>query len=314
MKIIDYNDQIDRQSAVTIGNFDGVHRGHQTLIRELVRRAHEKNLSSVLLTFDPHTRSILYPDLPQSLLTTFDEKAKLIELLGVDYLMKIPFTKEFSDISPEQFLEEVLIKKLHTAEWVMGEGHTIGRERQGGKKFLHNAMDKYHINIFTAELLARNETVVSSTEIRKLVIEGRVAEALEMLGHPYLISAERVSGLKIGSQLGYPTLNFRRPPSQKVIPPPGVYAAELEFEGIVQPGALYFGDCPTFSNRDVHFEFHSLNLSGKQPEINQKALIWLYKYIREDKVFNEADALVNQIRTDVEKIKLYFMEEKRTWR
>lgn len=314
MKIIGYQNSIKERSIVSIGNFDGVHRGHQTLIREMVKRARERKLKSVLVTFEPHTRVVLYPELPQCILTTFEEKARLIELLGVDYIMKIPFDLEFSQISPERFFEETLVGKLNISEWIMGEGHAIGKNRSGGKKFLHEAVSKYHIDIFTADLLTGNETTISSSQIRKLITGGRAAEALEMLGHPYLITAERISGLKIGSQIGYPTLNFRRPPSQKVIPPPGVYAAELEFDGNIQAGALYFGDCPTFSQRDVHFEFHSFDLSGTQPDEGQHAHIWLYKFIRQDRMFSDTEELVKKIENDIEGITTFFKEEKRTWR
>ncbi len=314
MKLLELSDRPERKCVVTVGNFDGIHKGHRLLISDVVRRAKEKDLCSVVVTFDPHTRCVLYPELNQVLLTTFDEKVFLIDLLGVDYLFRIPFDKEFSRMSPDDFVQKVLVTHLNAAEWVMGEGHTVGKERAGGKKFLHEAMGKYHITTFTTDLLIRDEQIVSSTEIRKNIIEGRIADAVEMLGHPYLISAERTKGLKIGSQIGYPTLNFIRPPSQKVIPPPGVYAAELEFDGNVQPGALYFGECPTFAHRDVHFEFHSLDLNGREPVMGQTAHIWLYKFIRKDQAFGDPGALVGQIKKDINDIVTFFKEEKRPWR
>ena len=315
MKVLEYNGDLPRAETVaTVGNFDGVHKGHDILVREVVKRAKENNLCSAVITFDPHTREILYPELSQFLLTTFDEKALLLERLGVDYLFRIPFDKKFSQMSPEDFVEKILVNRLRATSWVMGEGHSVGKERAGGKKFLRDAMGKYHITIFTADLLTREEQVVSSTAIRKCIIDGSITEAVEMLGHPYLISAIRTRGLKIGSQIGYPTLNFIRPPSQKVIPPPGVYAAELEFDGVVQPGALYFGECPTFAQRDVHFEFHSLDLTGREPEVGQTAHIWLYKFIRKDRTFTDPDELVKGIKKDINAITTFFQEEKPTCR
>ena len=316
MNVLLQSDRVspNEKCVVSVGNFDGVHKGHQILIRHIVQQARERGACSALVTFEPHTRAALYPELPHHLLTTFDEKVSLIEGLGIDYLMKINFDQAFSEASPEVFVEEILQQKLHTIAWIMGEGHAIGKNRSGGKKFLHDAVSKYHIDIFTADLLSRDSLTISSTQIRKFVMEGRVTEAVEMLGHPYLISAVRTQGLKIGSQLGYPTLNFKRPPSQKVIPPPGVYAAELEFKGNVLPGALYFGDCPTFAQRDIHFEFHALQFNGQFPEDDETALIWLYRFIRNDRSFLSTQELVEQIRHDVNEIRHFFSEEKRPWR
>lgn len=316
MKIVESSDNsiMSRNTVVTVGNFDGIHRGHEVLIKSVVQRAKEKGISSAIITFDPHTRMVLFPELPHYLLTTFEEKAFLLEQLGVDILFKISFDDQFRQMSPEEFVKEILVNRLRTTDWLMGEGHSIGKERAGGKKFLREAMSKYHINTFTADLLTLDDTIVSSTEIRKLIMDGRVADAIEMLGHPYLISAERIQGLKIGSKLGYPTLNFIRPPSQKVIPPPGVYAAELEFDGKVQPGALYFGDCPTFAHRDIHFEFHSLDLIGREPEYGQIAHLWLYKLIRKDQAFSDPNELVENIKKDINGIVKFFQEEKRPWR
>lgn len=316
MKVLDINDSVDfaKKSIVTVGNFDGVHRGHRVLIDDLVKRAKKENKRSVVITFDPHTREVLFPDLPSNLLTTFSEKKRLIELLDVDCLLRIPFNREFSEMLPQEFIEKILISKLNVSDWIMGEGHSIGKNRSGGRKFLHDAMSKYHINIFATSLMRVGTETVSSTQIRKHVIKGNVAEAVGMLGHPYLISANRIEGLKVGSRLGFPTLNFRRPPSQKVLPPSGVYAAELEFGTNVIQGALYFGECPTFSNRDVHLEFHAFNMGDHEPEIGSEVGIWAYKFIRADKPFSGELQLVDQIKKDIIDIEKFFLEEKQTWR
>lgn len=316
MKVLSLSDQLssDISTVVSVGNFDGVHRGHRILIKEVMQRAEKKNSASALVTFEPHTRVALYPELPHQLLTTFEEKAILIQKYGIDYLLKIPFNKSFSTKSAESFMEDVLFSKLHMIEWIMGEGHAVGKNRSGGKKFLHEAMGKYHIPIFTADLLKNKAMVVSSTQIRKLISEGNLADAVEMLGHPYLISAQRVEGLKIGSQIGVPTLNFKRPPSQKVVPPAGVYAAELEFNDSVLTGALYFGACPTFENRDAHFEFHAFDLKETYPQIGETANIWVHRFIRSDKAFSNTEDLVKHIKIDVNEIRQYFSEEKLQWR
>lgn len=308
MKILSTTEEIaaGETTVVSVGNFDGIHRGHQLLIEEIIRHAQKKGSSTAIVTFEPHTRLALYPELPQFLLTTFEEKALLIEQSGIDYLLKIPFTPEFSRLPPDLFLEKYLIEKLHMTDWFMGEGHSIGKDRSGGKKFLHDAMSKYHINIFTENLMSKDEIVISSTQIRKFISEASISEAVEMLGHPYLIKAERASGLKIGTQIGVPTLNFQRPTEQKVIPPPGVYAAELEFGEIKLSGALYYGDCPTFENREAHLEFHALEFDGRQPEIGESSSIWLHRFIRNDQTFKSVDDLINQMKVDIETIRTFF--------
>jgi len=312
MKILGPEQNItdNEKTVVTVGNFDGVHRGHIALFSELSKRARDKGCKSVVVTFEPHTREVLYPELPVELLTTFEEKATLIEQCGIDYVMKIPFTQEFSELSPDQFVETILIDKLHATDWVMGEGHAVGKNRSGGKKFLHEAMGRYHITIFAADLYTRNTTVVSSTQIRKLIVEGRIAEAVGMLGHPYLITTERVEGIKLGVKLGFPTLNFRKPPSQKVLPPPGVYAASLSHGAANWNGALYFGECPTFTHREAHFEFHALALDrGTPPEPGERAHLWLYEFIRGDMGFADAQELAARIKKDIIKIRTIFTQE-----
>jgi riboflavin kinase/FMN adenylyltransferase len=308
MKILSITDEIatSETTVVSVGNFDGIHRGHQLLIEEIISYAQKKGSRTAIVTFEPHTRLALYPQLPQFLLTTFEEKVLLVEQSGIDYLLKVPFTPEFSRLPPDIFLEKYLIGKLHMTDWFMGEGHSIGKDRSGGKKFLHDAMSKYHINIFTENLMSKNDKVISSTQIRKFISEASISEAVEMLGHPYLNRAERASGLKIGTQIGVPTLNFQRPTEQKVIPPPGVYAAELEFKDIKLTGALYYGDCPTFENREAHLEFHALEFDGRQPDIGEPSSIWLHRFIRNDQTFKSIEDLVSQMNVDIETIRTFF--------
>lgn len=311
MQILSNNDTLPEKitSIITVGNFDGIHHGHQRLIEEIVQRAHTENKVSALITFDPHTRSVLNPDQPLELLTTFSEKAHLLRSFGIDALVRLRFDEEFRRQTPENFVKNILVNQLHTSTWLMGSGHTIGKDRSGSKNILQTILSKYHIMAFTADLLKQDDMIVSSTQIRKCITQGDIAEALEMLGHPYLISANRIQGLKIGSQLGFPTLNFDRPPSQKVLPPSGVYAAKLEFNGSIHTGALYFGDCPTFSDRAAHLEFHAFANSDVFPQTGDQAWIWLYKFIRLDRIFPTTAELVEQISNDIKTIQIFFSEE-----
>ena len=309
MKILTGTDSLDRTEAtvVTVGNFDGVHLGHRKLLDEIVAHAEAAGLRSAVVTFEPHTRIALHGDAANDLLTSFEEKTFLIGLVGVDYLLRLPFDSLLKEKSPDSFVEEILVQKLHVAEWVMGEGHVFGRNRSGSEIFLRAVEDKYHFKTFVAKLLTRNGNAVSSTQIRRCITHGRIAEAVVMLGHPYLISVERTRGVRLGAKLGYPTLNFIKPPLRKAIPPPGVYAAELEYKGIRERGALYFGECPTLhDHRDVHFEFYSFARGKEEIPEGDRALLWLHFYIRADATFSGTDELVKQMAQDVDRIKAFF--------
>lgn len=315
MKVIDIiKETIDNKykTIVTIGNFDGVHSGHRYLIDTTVQKAYKNGLKSVVITFEPHTKFIVGEEKTRfNILTTFEEKERLLKDIGVDYLVRIPFTKEFSNLTTEQFIEEFLVKKLNTVEWIMGEGHTIGKNRENDNKYLHNLVSKYHINLFIVKLLRKDDSVISSTKIRKNIITGNIINAIEMLGHPYLIAVKRTKGLGLASSLGFPTLNFATPSSEKVIPPAGVYAAKLEFNNIYENGALYFGESPTLAKREIHFEFYSIEKEHPFfPETGEKALLWLYNFIRGDKIFSSKELLGKQIKNDVKKIEQFFIKEK----
>lgn len=321
MRILSIDDALpaNESTVLTVGNFDGVHCGHRALLDTVVKRARAAGRRAAAVTFEPHTRLANVAGAPEGggheILTTFGEKARLLELFGLDYLVKVPFDAAFSRKGPEEFIGEVLAGRLHLAEWVLGRGHAVGRDRTGDEIFLHAMEGKYHFKTLIAELLSVEGQAVSSTAIRELITNGRIAEAVARLGHPYLISAVRTRGIRLATSLGYPTLNFRSPPSRKVISPAGVYAAELEYGGKLEYGALYFGGCPTFGgNREVHFEFHSFSASvGEIPE-GSTADIWMHSFIRADRVFAGSAELVAQIKDDVERIKTYFTKENKQWR
>jgi riboflavin kinase / FMN adenylyltransferase len=310
MKIVRLNEVAElpiEGSVVSVGNFDGIHQGHDLLIKEVVGRARSHGLSSVIITFDPHTRAVLSPESIQPVLSTFEEKTVLLEQYGLDYLACIPFNREFASLSAEDFIDTVLIRIFKARQWVMGEGHTFGKNHQGNKNFSHYSQGTNHINTVLVDSMVVNNRNISSTEIRKNILQGRVGEAINKLGHPYLIVSRRISGLKKGTQLGYPTLNFAGLSSNKVLPPPGIFAAELEYGKNRWKGALYFGNCPTFANRETHFEFHIFDFTGNEPEESEKANLWLYSMIRPDAAFSDTDKLTEAIQEDIINIKKFFL-------
>jgi len=302
-------------SVLTVGNFDGVHRGHRQLFDKVLDRARISGLRSIAVTFEPHTRGVTTEGNGSDLLTTFEEKARLIELLGIDYLMKVPFDTAMRRNSPESFIADILSGRLRMKEWVLGQGHAIGKDRAGNEQFLHAMEGKYHFKTFVADLLTLGGGTVSSTLIRNLIDQGSVTEAVALLGHPYLVAADRTTGLKIGRTLGYPTLNFTKPLVQKVIPPPGVYVAELEYHGTVEQGSLYYGECPTLGgHREVHFEFFSFARGAEEIATGDRAWLWMYAFVRADRTFASTEELVQQIKYDVETTKTFFTKEKKQWR
>ena len=313
MKLITSNERTVLPAAgsvVSVGNFDGVHRGHGLLIKDVVSIAKEKGLTSVIVTFEPHTRAVLTPGADQPILSTLEEKTVLIGLYGVDYLVCIPFTPEFAALSADEFVQRYLIERFNARHWVMGEGHTFGKNHGGNKNFSHESKGKNDIYVVSTSSMHMHERVISSTEIRSCIVEGRIDDAVAMLGHPYLLISRRISGVKKGTQIGYPTINFESLPSNKVLPPPGIYAAEVEFEKHRWKGALYFGDCPTFGNRDRHFEFHLFDYQGIEPPHGAKAFLWLHTKIRFDKAFTDAAQLSASIKEDIAAIKYFFSQEK----
>jgi riboflavin kinase/FMN adenylyltransferase len=311
MKIITTENQVPdiEKSVITVGNFDGIHKGHYYLIEKLRERAQHHNADSIIVTFEPHTRAFFNPTRKIARLSTFDEKALLLREFAIDYLVCLRFDKELATMTPEDFVKKILIQRFKAVEWVMGKNHTFGKNRKGDYNFLREYDGKNHFNMISVDLYTDSSFIVSSTEIRNLLDEGRMVETMKMLGHPFLVRAERIHGMKKGSELGYPTLNFRCPPSHKVIPPPGVYAAEVEYGDTRLCGALYFGNCPTFGDRDYHFEFNSLDTISIDPELHKNVAIWIHKFIRYDKTFSSQDDLVKQIKNDIFSIKQFFHKE-----
>ncbi len=299
-----------QKSVVTIGNFDGVHRGHISLIHKVIERAHTHKAVSVAITFEPHTRLVLGNE-PMALLTTFKEKCLLLEHTGLDYLICISFSKAFASKTHEEFLSDTLLGTLKACEIVVGSNHSFGKNKSGDENFLQNAMSRMHFNLFVADLESSFGALVSSTTIRQAIITGDMAHAIELLSHPYLLIAERIAGLGIARTMGFPTVNFAYPPAVKVLPPPGVYAAELLFKGTVQFGAFYMGDCPTFEGRTAHGEFHSLQYKEPLPNVSEEGCIVMHSFIRPDEKFDNPALLTAQIAKDITSITTFFSQEKK---
>ncbi len=310
MQVLHYTPdlQLPHHTVITMGNFDGVHLGHHILLEKTVLRAEQQHVFSAVVTFEPHTRHILKGDtVPR--ISTAEEKALLIEPFGIDYFIIFPFSLEIAALGRNEFRQEVLFKQFNCIELVMGEGHRFGKKEPSSEKTLSFSEDKKHISTIRIQLYGENQRIVSSTAIRNALFNGELDQVMNMLGHPYLILATRVRGLHLGTKLGYPTLNFTSPPSQKIVPPPGVFVGEVKYGNHSLKGCLYYGDCPTFGNREMHFEFFSLDLIEEEPEVDMVCQLLLHSFVRKNQSFESSDALVAQIAEDVKIIKKHFMKD-----
>jgi riboflavin kinase/FMN adenylyltransferase len=312
MQIIRYDGQvkIESQNIAALGNFDGVHNGHRVLIEKVVLRAKQLRAHSCIITFEPHTKEVIQNSCVIKLTTTA-EKMILFENLGVDICVIIPFDENLAKMSKDRFRNEILLKQLNCIEFVSGENQCYGNKNYDNlQKNQHFDCGKNDFTDAVISLYGENNITVSSTEIRKLLLDGRVDDAVNLLGHPYLIMGTRIRGKQLGSVLGYPTLNFTSPKAvEKIVPPSGVYVAEVSYDKYFIKGCLYYGDCPTFGNRELHLEFFSLDEIQKDPTIGGECALWLHRFIRHDKRFDSQEELVAQINSDVEIIKRYFFKE-----
>ncbi|MGB3779648.1 MAG: bifunctional riboflavin kinase/FAD synthetase [Tunicatimonas sp.] len=296
-----------RAAVVTSGTFDGVHVGHQKILRRLKELARETGGETVVVTYWPHPRIVLYPDDPAvQLLTTFDEKLALLEALGIDHLVQIPFTKEFSRLSSDAFVRQVLVDKIATRQLVIGYDHHFGRNREGGFEYLKEHAAEYG---FTVEEIPRqdvDQVGVSSTKIRNALEAGQVHTTREYLGRPYRLTGAVVQGDQLGRQLGYPTANLRIDSPHKLIPADGIYAVHLEHADQRYEGMLYIGHRPTIqgTSRNIEVNIFDFNQSIYGDELR----VDLLARTRGDMTFDGLEALTAQMKED-EKVVIELLKQ-----
>ncbi|MDI6400909.1 bifunctional riboflavin kinase/FAD synthetase [Balneolaceae bacterium ANBcel3] len=259
------NDYARNESNVlTIGTFDGLHLGHQVLIKNVVSRAREQNSPAVVVTFHPHPRTIIHPGDPAvGLLTTLDERARLMENLGIDHMVVIPFNRDFSMLSSEEFIQNYVFEKIGVKTFVIGYDHHFGRDRKGSINTLHRLSSLLGFEVYVQKAHEVRHTAVSSSLIRKtLQQEGDVARAAELLGRPYELAGTVVKGDGRGRTLGFPTANLHPEDKRKVLPANGVYFVESEEEGETLFGMMNIGSRPTFdTDGSQTLEIHLFDFS-----------------------------------------------------
>ncbi len=298
MKIIrkiDYITQEYRDSNVTIGNFDGIHLGHQEILKKTVKESKEANRKSIVITFDPHPKKVVHPEKrPFFLLTTLEEKLRLIESFGVDIVILISFTTEFSKTTAEEFVSNILWDKLHLNKLFIGYDYAFGRNKGGNAAFLRTFGEKLGFQVEEIGAVTIDDTIVSSTNARLSILKGDVRGASRMLARPYNMSGNVVKGFRRGTEIGFPTANIE---SDKVIPAEGVYAIIAEVEGNRYQGVINIGFNPTFGNEELSMEVHLLDFQG---DIYEKTIdIQFIDRLRDEMKFDSPDKLVVQIKKDI---------------
>jgi riboflavin kinase / FMN adenylyltransferase len=295
----DINSFKAHKPVVTIGTFDGLHLGHQKVLYRLIDFARSHGGESVVFTFYPHPRLVIAPQESNlRLLTTLEEKKELFARSGIDHLIIFPFTKEFSQLTYSEFVEQILVEKMHTHCLVVGYDHRFGKNREGGFEYLQNCADKFGFAIEKLDVLLIDEAHVSSTNIREALENGDVELANKFLGYRFTLHGTVVEGERVGRKLGFPTANIEASDPHKLIPGYGVYAVEVLLSGIKYGGMLNIGSRPTFNknadNRSI--EVHIFDFSG---DIYNKEITLVFAgKIRNEQKFSGVEALTEQLKKD----------------
>ena len=285
-----------RGGILALGTFDGVHLGHQKVIKSLKRQAKRLKKKSIVLTFDIHPLKTVDPAKCPPLLTPKEEKINLIQNLGIDLLILANFNKRFSSLSPEKFVKDILVDRLGIEEVFVGKDFIFGKGGTGNITFLKNKSREYGFGVKIIPPEKVGKSTISSTKIRELIKEGKVNKAALLLGRPYSLYGRVVHGESRGRELGYPTANIR--PHYEVIPSDGVYLGEIEIKGKNRDGLLNIGAQPTFHKRGARIiETYIFNFNGRI--YGRDIKVSFLQRIRDEIVFKSTEALKAQIRKDI---------------
>lgn len=292
-------DEITRNddSVVTVGTFDGVHRGHQAILDYLEMRAEDRGGISTVVSFDPHPRSVVH-DAQVDLLSTIDERGDLLEAYGVDRFVVIPFSQEFADVPAVEYVEDILVGRIGLSEITVGYDHSFGRDREGDVELLRTLGKDHGFDVDVIPAQQVGPDVVSSSRVRQLLRGGDVERAAELLGRPYSVEGEVEEGAGRGRQIGYPTANVNVAHEAKLIPHIGVYLTRVHrpADGTDHWGMMNVGRRPTFDEMDVTAEVHLLDFSGDL--YGEQLRVEFLQRLRDEQKFESAEALTVQLSKD----------------
>lgn len=288
-----------REVVATIGTFDGLHQGHQEILRQLMEAAQKKNMDAVAITFEPHPRVLVTPDDPPPLLSTWVEKVKLFSKYMSGRLLVLDFNTELMNLTAEEFIKNYLTKKLNLKKLVVGYDHAFGKNRSGTINDLMNLSKVYGFELSVVNPIIVNDRPISSSRIRRLIAENDLPQALEMLNHPYPIGGEVIKGIGLGKKLGYPTANIDFLP-RKLLPVDGVYSCDVEYGKKMYDGMMFIGKNHFDPNKEKSVE---VNIFNFDKDIYGEELTCYPKvYVRENRKFENTEQLVAQIAKDKENV------------
>ena len=288
----------DPDTVLTVGTFDGVHRGHQAILRYLLERADMRDGTSTVISFDPHPREVVGNE-SVPLLTTVDERAQLFEQFGLDRFVVIPFTHEFRQVRATEYVEDILLGRVGLKEIVIGYDHAFGKDREGDRELLERMGEAHGFSVDVIPAQAVDHDVVSSSKIRTLLAEeGDVARANELLGHRYALSGQVERGEGRGRKIGYPTANMDVLDDRKLVPKIGVYAIRVRIGDGSQTydAMMNIGRRPTFDGMDVTVEAHLFGFDGNL--YGETLRVEFLRRLRDEQKFDSVDALVMQLSED----------------
>lgn len=288
-----------KNPVVTIGTFDGVHKGHRVILDEVVKHAEQVHGESILLTFEPHPRKLLFPGQPLGIITPLSQKLDLITEAGIQHIVVVPFTWDFANMKAEAYIKDFLVEIFHPHSIIIGYDHRFGHDRKGDIKLLEAYASECSYELIEIPPQLIDEAAVSSTKIRHALTDGRIQEANLMLGRTYSLKGTVVHGNKLGRTLGYPTANIQPQEPEQLVPAVGIYAVRAVHNGITHDGMLSIGYNPTVSDKkELRIE---ANLFNFDEEIYGDTLEILFiKKLREEQKFASLDALKEQLHKDKE--------------
>ena len=301
-----------RRAVVTVGIFDGVHRAHQQLIRATIRQARRLRGTSVIITFDPDPQAVLHPAQAQPALMPFDERLALMRTLGIEWVWVIPFTRRFSRLTARQFIDRILIGRLHAAAVILGARFVFGRNRHGDMEVLRAVGSKHGLQVITLRQVTAGGVSISSSRIRRLITEGKLSSARRLLGRAPSLDGTVVRGAGRGRRLGFPTANIRL--STQACPPRGVYAVQLYARAhhgasrvLLGNGVMNLGVRPTFGPGPLVCEVHLLKSHVlKTRLLGRSVSVSLLARLRAERRFSSPQALVRQVRRDITRARRLF--------
>ncbi len=289
------------KTIATLGTFDGVHIGHQLVLKQVLKKAEQTGLKAVVLTFDRHPASVIKPDFSPKLLTTLDEKLLIFEKIGINVTFVLTFTKHIADMSAEQFIKEYLIDCLGMNYFIIGYDHGLGKGRSASSEKLKEHAQKLNFNLEIIKPIKRERMIVNSSTIRNYLLEGRVDLASLLLAENYSILGQVVKGRGIGKEIGFPTANIILINPEKIVPANGVYAGWIEIENEKRYAVITIGPKPTFNIKEEFIEIH---IPDYKADLYKKILrIGFKRKLRNIEKFESKQALIQQIKDDIDNSK-----------